>query len=373
MSEPVDFAREGLLDGLEGDARAVRLHLLDRLSADGVSVEELRRAVAADRLALLPVEWALSRDVSIGSAELAHQCGLDLDFVLAVRRALGLPEAGPDEPVFRQADVEAFRALGALRREAQFPDAGMLEALGVVGRSLWRISEATITVVDEAVSASATSENDLAVGYEQAARRLGAVAGPMLESAMHAHLRVGVREEAITREEIRSGRVDDTWTVTVCFVDLVGFTGLGDQLPAEGARDLARRLGSIAASAARVPVRLVKTMGDGAMLVSTEAPPLIDAAFEVAERVADDGHLPPLRVGIAHGEAVTRGGDWYGATVNLASRVMAVAEPGTVLATRAARDAAPDGYAWSPAGCERLRGVAEAAELYVATRWSAGS
>jgi len=331
---------------------------------EGASLEELKRAVDEDRLAVLPVERALSSDVRIGSAELARLCGLDLAFVLSVRRTLGLPEADSDAPVFREADVEAFRELGNLRREARLPDEGMLEVLGVVGRSLWKISETTLAVVDEALTGSGVNERDLALRYVHAARRLGTVAGPLLETAMHAHLREGVREEVVTAQEIRSGRIDDTWTVTVCFVDLVGFTGLGDGLPAEGAHALARGLTRIATSVASPPVRLVKTMGDGAMLVSTEARPLIDAALEMAARGAEDDRLPALRAGVSHGEAFARGGDWFGATVNLASRVMDVAEPGTILATRSARDAAPHGYAWSPAGRERLRGITEEVELF---------
>jgi class 3 adenylate cyclase len=242
------------------------------------------------RLALLPVERALSNDVRIGSAELARLRGLDLAFVLSVRRALGLPDADPEEPVFREADVETFRELGNVRREARLADDGMLEVLGVVGRSLWKISETTLAVVDEAVSGSSVNECDLAMRYAQVALQLGTVAGPLLESAMHAHLREGLREEVVTTEELRSG-IDDTWTVTVCFVDLVGFTGLGEQLTAEGAHALARGLTRIAASVASPPVRLVKMMGDGAMLVSTEARPLIDAALEMVARGAEDALL----------------------------------------------------------------------------------
>ena len=57
MSE-IDFEAEGLLEGLEGESRESRRRLLEELSADGVALDELRQAVAEDRLALLPVERA---------------------------------------------------------------------------------------------------------------------------------------------------------------------------------------------------------------------------------------------------------------------------------------------------------------------------
>ena len=55
--------------------------------------------------------------------------------------------------------------------------------------------------------------------------------------------------------------------------------------------------------------------------------------------------FPDVRVGVAHGPATTRGGDWFGATVNVASRVTEIARPGRILATEAVRDLAPD-EAW---------------------------
>jgi len=52
----VDFAAQGLLDDLEGDARTGREQLLNRLIADGFELADLKRAVAEDRLVLLPVD-----------------------------------------------------------------------------------------------------------------------------------------------------------------------------------------------------------------------------------------------------------------------------------------------------------------------------
>jgi adenylate cyclase len=52
----IDFEAEGLLEGVWGEAREARLALLRDLAEAGVPVEELRRAVAEDRLALVPVE-----------------------------------------------------------------------------------------------------------------------------------------------------------------------------------------------------------------------------------------------------------------------------------------------------------------------------
>lgn len=112
-------------------------------------------------------------------------------------------------------------------------------------------------------------------------------------------------------------------------------------------------------------------VGDGALLVSPEAAPLIDAALELCERAelhADE--LPPLRAGVADGPAISQSGDWFGAPINLASRVTDVARPGSVLATRAVRDSARERFDWSYAGRKRFRGVSGDVTLYRARRSS---
>src|SRR4029077_2762175 len=75
----IDFEAEGLLDDLEGEAREGRLALLEQLASEGVSLQELREAVAAGRLTLIPVERALAGDGGrYTSREVAKRSGLDL-------------------------------------------------------------------------------------------------------------------------------------------------------------------------------------------------------------------------------------------------------------------------------------------------------
>ena len=125
----------------------------------------------------------------------------------------------------------------------------------------------------------------------------------------------------------------------------------------------------MAADVVRSPVRLVKTIGDAAMLVSSDSSPLLDAALELVDLANDEGQdFPQLRSGISRGDAVERLGDWYGRPVNVASRVTAIARPGSVLATAAVHDSATDEFAWSRAGRRRLKGVRDPVPLYRARR-----
>ena len=95
----IDFEAEGLLDGVEGDARAARLELLERLSSEGVSLEELHEAVAAARLTLLPVERALAGDgPRYTPREISELSGVDLDLLQRATAAIGIPYPGSRQP-----------------------------------------------------------------------------------------------------------------------------------------------------------------------------------------------------------------------------------------------------------------------------------
>jgi adenylate cyclase len=147
--------------------------------------------------------------------------------------------------------------------------------------------------------------------------------------------------------------------VNVCFADLSGFTRLGERVDAEELGAVAERFADLAAEVGRPPVRLVKTIGDAAMLVSEDAPPLLEAALALVESSDAEGDaFPQVRAGIAAGEALPRGGDWYGHAVNLASRVCARARPGSVLTTADVKKSVENNlFHWSNAGVHHLKGV----------------
>jgi adenylate cyclase len=167
----------------------------------------------------------------------------------------------------------------------------------------------------------------------------------------------------IGREERASGRLPGAQEITVCFADLVGFTRLGGDVELQELGSVAGQLASLAADITNPPVRLVKTIGDAAMFVSPEPGPIVEVALELVDAVHEAG-LPSLRAGIASGPALLRSGDFYGHSVNLASRVTGVARPESVLCTQEVRDAAADAFEWSFAGRHRLKGVAEPAPLH---------
>jgi len=221
------------------------------------------------------------------------------------------------------------------------------------------------TVVGEAFLRPGDTERDLGLRFAAATRELTPLTGPLLQWGLNVHLRELVRNDVVSRAELASGRMTGARDVAVCFADLVGFTRLGESIDVDELGGIAGRLAEMAADLARPPVRLVKTIGDAAMLVSLEVDPLLDVTLElVAAADAEGEGFPQLRGGVALGPALERGGDWYGRPVNLASRVTGIARRGSVLATAEVRDAAGAGYRWSNAGRHRVRGVKKEIPLH---------
>jgi len=99
----MDFAAAGLLDGLEGAERGQREQLLARLVDDGFSLDDLRKAVQENRLALLPVDEVLGGAYS--AEEIEERTDLPAGMMARIRRLHGLPEPRPEDKVFSEEDI----------------------------------------------------------------------------------------------------------------------------------------------------------------------------------------------------------------------------------------------------------------------------
>jgi adenylate cyclase len=356
----MDVDANGLLDGLQGQERAARRKLLERLHEDGYSEADLIRAVRENRLALLPVERVLGGRYT--AAELDERAGLPAGTMARIRRQLGLPQPTSEDRVYGDEDVEAAQSM-KLFLDAGFGDERVDEITRVLGEGLGRLA-ATITAsfVDTFLEAG-ESEDEVALRFAELADQLTPAFAPILVAGFTAHLRDSVQRGALGLAELEAGDIAGAQDMAVCFADLVGFTRLGGQVEVGELGTVAGRLATLAASVTQPPVRLVKTIGDAAMFVSPEPAPLVGVALRLVDAFEQE-ELPSLRAGIAFGPAMVRAGDYFGNSVNLASRVTGVARPGSVLCTREVRDASRDDFEWSAAGRHKLKGVSGPTPLY---------
>jgi len=369
----IDFEAEGLLDGTRGAAREARRELLERLAGEGVPLAELREAVEGGRLALLPVERAIEGGGSrYTPREVAEMVGLDLEVLQRTSAALGVPYPDPDERAVTEVDLEAAKRVKAFY-DAGLPEEGMLQVARTVGMATARIAEANRELVVRTLMQPGDTERDLALRFAAAAEHMLPVFEPTLTYAFRAHMLEQIRRDVIGAADLAAGEMGAGPGVAVCFADLVGFTKLGEQVETEELGLIAGRLDELATAVAEPPVRLVKLIGDAAMLVSTDAAAMVEAALRMVEAADEEGdEFPRLRAGVAHGSVHAQAGDYYGRPVNLASRLTAIAKPGSVLIDEAAKDAAGDRFEYSFAGEKRLKGFDHRVRLHRARRPTPG-
>jgi len=153
---------------------------------------------------------------------------------------------------------------------------------------------------------------------------------------------------------------------TIAFVDLAGFTALTDVHGDEAAVDLIDDFTATAQEAAAGSgATLVKSVGDAVMIAAPTPDIGIDAVQRLFEAAYSRAGFPEPRAGLHHGPVIARGGDYFGATVNLAARVASRAGSGQALATdtivEAARHAGLDTV---PLGVHQLRNIVEPVELW---------
>jgi adenylate cyclase len=368
-SEEIDFAAEGLLDGLDGEQREQRLALLEQLAAEGVPLAELRRTTAAGTLLFQLADRVIVGPERYTAAEVAEKSGVDLEFLLAARRAMGLPTAELDEAVYTEGDLQSAR-MNHIARDAGISDQEIFDLLRILGRGLSQAAETLRALPLKLVLRPGITERELAGQYAQAVAQLYPLVDPLLSNLLALHLRQNTQAEVISVLERSGGGLPGTREVAVCFADLVGFTRLGEEVPPDELGRLAARLEALAADVAEPPVKLVKTIGDAAMLASVELEPLLDATLTLIDAADAEGEdFPQLRAGAALGMALPRAGDWFGRPVNLASRITSIARPGSLLAEQEIREsAAQESYRWSFAGERRLRGIREPVALFRARR-----
>jgi adenylate cyclase len=161
----------------------------------------------------------------------------------------------------------------------------------------------------------------------------------------------------------------DPSSSTFLFADIAGYTALTEAHGDEEAADLAATFSlGVGGLAAERGGEVVKTIGDAVMVRHPVPAEAVKLGLVAAREVMAGHGFPTVRVGMHHGPALEREGDWFGATVNLAARVAALAAGGEVLVTNVVRDAATglEGVTFEARGERRLRNVSSAVSLFAA-------
>jgi adenylate cyclase len=155
----------------------------------------------------------------------------------------------------------------------------------------------------------------------------------------------------------------------MCFLDISGYTRLTQERGDAAAADLVEQLGRLVQRAsAQHGGRAVKWLGDGVMFFFRDPGPGVVAALDMVDGVMKAG-LPPAHVGLHAGPILFQEGDYFGQTVNVASRIADYARPGEVLVSQAVVEASGGvGATFTEIGPVELKGVAGPVHLHAAHR-----
>lgn len=349
---------EDLLEGLVGGLRAGRERLLAELLERGYTAEALREAHDQDRLAVLLLDEAVHESALLSAREVANLCDIDVDEVLLANRLLGLGVEDPDSAAFDELSCEALRMLQLARRYG-LSDGAIDELLTVLGRHMWQLAADVEVIIGNELGRPGDTEYELAHRYADAGRVLAPTAAPLVASAFAAHLRHRMRDIFVTPAEAELGALRAVANVAVAFVDIVGFTGLGERVDAGELKSIAMRLAGLAEGAIGLPVRLIKTVGDAILLMSRDTDALLHAVVEINRLASLERALPPVHCGMAYGPAYIGGADVYGVPVNIASRLTDLAPPGKIWAAEEIASTSANSLSWTLLGPQQIKGCAE--------------
>ena len=248
-------------------------------------------------------------------------------------RNMGFSDTPAEEHYFSDRDVQLLRTIVELEREGEVTFESAQSIVRSVGQLTDRIVAWQIeSLVDDIVAREGVSD---AQTRRTLLFKLPKLMPALEELAMYGYrrqmysgvLRLALRENRDPGESHKLPLMRG-----VGFVDMVSYTSLVRSLD-KG--ELSRLINHFEQSCLDVIVprrgRIIKTLGDEAFFLTESPESAAEISCELVRSFDRDPQIPGVRVGFIWGEVLASRGDVYGSSVNLASRLVSIAEPGTAL------------------------------------------
>ena len=340
------WARAGVIPEVNGGggwttAAVAHARIVARLRERGHRLAQIREAGEQGRLAYGYIEEMFAgAEHRRTLKEASRDTGLEPELIERFWVNLGLPTTGLDQ--LTDDDVQALRYVASVV-EAGFPLVAFLQLVRVYGQSLAQIADAEVRLfhlyVHEPLMREGVPGLEMAEEMQGLARDLLPLASPLMDYVHQRYLMhfveqdvVGHMETELEGEDFALGRV----RVAIAFADLAGYTRFTEEEGDEEALSSVERFVEGVSNTLPEDARVVKTIGDEVMIVGHDVNAMVDWAVGFAGLFDE---RPEPRIGIHHGIALYRDGDYYGREVNLASRVVARARGAVVLVSDAVVDA----------------------------------
>jgi class 3 adenylate cyclase len=350
---------------LGADQRDLVAALLDL----GVSVEAMEHAHTRGHLQDAIFDMVLDPERvlrTVSARAIEARGGWPVPATLAMVSAFGFPSPEPDEPYFSVAEAEAL--IAAATRQEWWPMEVQMEVSRVWGQALARIAAAEVYNfrfgTEPRVRGGQVTPAEALATIQRALAELLPLADPLIVGIHrrwvdHELAQYAVREA----EEHAPGAIPGATDVCLLFCDLKDFTTFAERHGDAAATTAASHFAHVTVDERGEHGRVVKELGDGAMLVFPDAAEAVSAWRRFRVAMTDLG-APALHGGMHQGVVVRREGDYFGGAVNLAARLLALAGSGELLATRAAVERASAADVWTAIGSRKLRGLQAEVEIY---------
>ncbi len=288
--------------------------------------------------------------------EAAAAAGLTVEQARPYWRAMGFADVG-SAPAFTSTDVESLCLLTGWVASGLLDEATTIEVVRSLGQTASRLADWQVDTMARVLAESQAPVDLTAVGEAMA----GVLPGleSLLVHAWRRHLAAVVgRGLAFVSDDPEA--MSEPTLATVGFADIAGFTRLARVMADP---DLAAMVQAFESGAADIVAgrggRLVKTLGDEVMFVTDRADDAVAIATQLHGLTSPGDEALSLRIGLATGHLISRMGDFYGGTVNLASRLTAIARPGSTLVDATTESALtdPDAYVLRHLAPRPLRGM----------------
>ncbi len=253
--------------------------------------------------------------------EAAVELGIAPEQMARLWNAFGFARHSETERLFTDDDLAALRLLAG--SVGAIPDDQQVATARAIGQTMARLADWQADMLVELTGAGVGELPDLVESI-----------ATIQADVWRRHLQLALARGSVTDDEAaESQRLAGVRTTEVVgFADIVGFTSLSRRIDMG---ELEMLLEAFEARAHEVITahggRVVKTLGDAVLFTHTDPGQAAVTALELLERVAGVEPVPPLRVGMAHGEVLSRHGDVFGEPVNIASRLCGSARPDTIL------------------------------------------
>lgn len=341
----------------------------DVLRAVGVPEEAIQRAHGReDPLSVffesMPIRGAADRTVS--PAQLEAEGGMPVAQSQELMRAFGLGPPEADTPTFTPAEAEALAELW--RHQDVWPFELGVQIARLYGRLLARIAQASVqqwlAVAEPRLRAAEPDAARRTIAAADSFDRLLPVADALLAGV---HRRWVERETAqIAVRTAESGPaaalLSGVAEVSILFCDLKDFTAFADRQGDGAAVRMIDTFATTVMNERGEEAGLTKLLGDGFMVVYHEPAAAVRAGMRIIREMRSVARLG-VHASVHHGPAVPREGDYFGQAVNLAARLLALAERDELLATAPVVERCPE-FDWEHSGSERVRGFSDVVQVY---------